>query len=75
MFYFCAHDSQMSWATSIGNEAKSKVKHFRYAHAEIQTRLVCGPSRYQLDHRPSPDSLQLCEIDQMRLVTECVPTD
>ena len=34
------------------NEAKSKMKHFRYAHAEIRTQMVvmCGTTRYQLDH-------------------------
>ena len=32
-------------------EAKSKMK-ISYAHAKIQTRVVviCGPTRYQLDH-------------------------
>ena len=38
--------------TFKGNEAKSKMKHFRYAHAEIRTQVVviCGKTRYQLDH-------------------------
>ena len=37
--------------TSKGNEAKDETP-VRYAHAEIRTRVVviCGPTRYQLDH-------------------------
>ena len=29
---------------------------FRYAHAEVRTKVVviCGPTRYQLDHREAP---------------------
>ena len=32
---------------------------FRYAHAEIRTRVVviCGPTRYQLDHGGAPTKL------------------
>jgi len=41
----------MGRATSKGNEAKSKMKQltFRYAHAEIRTRVVviCGPTPYR----------------------------
>ena len=43
----------MGRTTSKGNEAKVKDETpFRYAHAEIQTRVVviCDPTRYQLDH-------------------------
>jgi len=41
----------MGRATSKGNEVKDEIP-FRYAHAEIQTRVVviCDPTRYQLDH-------------------------
>jgi len=43
----------MGRATSEVTEANSKMKQpFRYANAEIRTRVVviCGPTRYQLDH-------------------------
>ena len=43
----------MGRATSKGNEAKSKDEtFFKYGHAEIRTQMVviCGPTRYQLDH-------------------------
>jgi len=41
----------MGRATSEGNEVKDETP-FRYAHAEIRTRVVviCGPTRNQLDH-------------------------
>ena len=42
----------MGRATSRGNEAKSKIKHFIYAHGEIRTQLVviCDPTRNQLEN-------------------------
>ena len=50
---------EAKWAERLpskGNEAKSKMKPFRYAHTKIQTQVlvICGPMRYQLDHRGAP---------------------
>jgi len=41
----------MEQVTSKGNEVKDETT-VRYAHAEIRTQVVviCGPTRYQLDH-------------------------
>jgi len=38
----------VGWMTSIGKDET----HFRYAQWEIRTQVVviCGPTRYQLDH-------------------------
>jgi len=57
----------MGQATSKGNEVKDETP-FRYAHAEIQTKVVviCGPTRYQL-HHTGPHNL-LIEM-HMRFIT------
>jgi len=46
----------MGRATSEGNEVEDETP-FRYAHAEIRTRVVviCDPNRYQFDHGGAMD--------------------
>ena len=73
MFYgpFCAYgrlngpsDFQRQWSEVVDETL------FRYAHAEIRTQVVviCGPTRYQLDHGGGAPIIHDGEMSQVILI-------